>query len=264
MIDQSTLLSFLNMFADERQLEKDYLLNLMLKSISVSNVSNYLEFKGGTALYIMHGLDRFSEDLDFSYIGDADEAAAKIDGLLNQVINNFGLSYSITKQKGNILIRNREAELEGIRSEFFVEGPLFGRNHTRHKIKIDISLRKDRVSKPIAAKFVSKYYDIGTILVYAMPIEEMLAEKLCAIIERNKARDLYDAFFIMKYKGIAPDENLIAKKMEFRSEEFDTKMLVKGTKTINEREWKEELKYLVKELPDLKAVKDFVISKLEN
>ena len=44
--------------------EKDYFQELIL--LGISREAPELVFKGGTALYKMHGLNRFSEDLDFS------------------------------------------------------------------------------------------------------------------------------------------------------------------------------------------------------
>ncbi|EQD54160.1 protein containing DUF1814, partial [mine drainage metagenome] len=116
MIDENSLESHANMFKDERQLEKDYLINLMLKTISLNKVSQNLEFKGGTALYLFHGLDRFSEDLDFDYIGKTDEINNEIDSLIEPVIRDFGLSYKIGKSKGNVLIRDEGNTITGIRS----------------------------------------------------------------------------------------------------------------------------------------------------
>src|SRR3989344_4624152 len=45
--------------------EKDYLQDMMLFSL-YSNLGKELVFKGGTALYKMYKLNRFSEDLDFT------------------------------------------------------------------------------------------------------------------------------------------------------------------------------------------------------
>lgn len=259
MIDESTLLSFAGLFADERQLEKDYLLNLMLKTISINRASSHLEFKGGTALYTLHGLDRFSEDLDFSYLGDAKKIGSEIDKLIGPVIKDFGLSYRIAKNKDNILVRDGAGGIVGVRSELFVEGPLFGKNGVRHKIKVDISARQDTIEKPETARFVSKYYDVGTVLTYSMPLRELLAEKLCAIMERDEARDVYDAYFILRYKDIAYDKEMLVKKLKLRREKFGEKELFGKIMGMKERAWKEELSYLVRELPKLAEVKGFLL-----
>jgi len=256
MIDENTLESFANLFKDNRQLEKDYLLNLMLKVISLNKISQSLELKGGTALYLFHGLDRFSEDLDFSYIGKKKEFA-DLDSLLQPVMHDFGLSYRISKSKGNVVIRD-EKGIAGIRSEFFVEGPLFGKTGRRHKIKLDISTRNDLLMEPEQATLVSKYSDIGAIILYKMPVQEMLAEKLCSIAERSKARDLYDVYFLLKYKGLKYEESIVAKKFEKGGEAFTTEHLLSAIDKVSVNLWKEELQYIVPRLPDLGEVKEFI------
>ena len=49
----------------ERGLLREYLQFLILEIIFSSNISTKLSFLGGTCLRIVHGIKRFSEDLDF-------------------------------------------------------------------------------------------------------------------------------------------------------------------------------------------------------
>ncbi len=264
MIDEGTLKSFSHFFPDERQLEKDYLINLMLKTISINKISTHLEFKGGTALYLFHGLDRFSEDLDFTYIGGDSSAIEDLDSLIKPVIRDFGLSYNIGKNKGNVIIRDDSKRILGVRTEVFIEGPLFNNTGTRHKIKIDISFRNDTIMKPEHARLVSKYNDIGTIIAYKMPVEELLIEKFCAVIERTKARDLYDAYFLLKYKDVLYDSGMLSEKLTKRGEKFDEATLINNVNEVTESAWKEELSYIVNDPPDLKVVKTFVAGKIKH
>ena len=259
MIDEDTLISFSHFFKDARQLEKDYLLNLALKMISLNKVSNDLVFKGGTALYMLYGLDRFSEDLDFTYINRGDKDIGRyIDSLIGQVVKDFSLSYNISKNKGNILIRDENGRVSGIRTELFIEGPLFKKTGVRHKIKIDISTRNDMILKPEAEKFLSKYNDIGIILIYMMQVQEILAEKFCALIERTQARDLYDVYFLLKYKHMTYNEEMVVKKFKKRKKAFNKNLLLQSIEKINEKIWKEELSYIVSSLPKLDEIKSFV------
>ena len=48
------------------QQEKHYIQTIALRSIYAS--TNDLAFKGGTCLWFFHGLNRFSEDLDFTLV----------------------------------------------------------------------------------------------------------------------------------------------------------------------------------------------------
>ncbi len=263
MIDEDTLMSFAHFFSDERQLEKDYLVNLMLKVFSINKISTDTEFKGGTALYMFHGLDRFSEDLDFTYTGKDTGIAGRIDSLLAPVLKDFELSYRISKNKGNVLVKDSNGKVSGTRTELFIEGPLFATTNVRHKIKLDVSFRGDAIMEPEPARMTSKYADIGTILLPKMRIGEMLAEKLSAIVERTKARDLYDAYFMVKFKNTEYDQGLVEEKMRRRGEKFDRNFLERRIKTFKESLWREELSSLLKALPKLAEVKHTLLGVLE-
>lgn len=262
MIDESTLISFRHFFKDDRQLEKDYLINLLLKVISINRFSNCLEFKGGTALYLFHGMDRFSEDLDFTYSCNDARINEDIDAFLAPIISDFGLSYNISKNKGNMVIRDDGGRVSGVRTELFIEGPLFSKTGIRHKVKMDISIRNDLIMKPEAAHMVSRYADVGTILIYKMPVAEMLAEKLCSILERARARDIYDAYFIMRFSGAAYDGAMLAGKLGKRGEGFDKAVLLNRIEGFSEPAWKEELSYIIKDMPDLSYAKQYIISRI--
>src|SRR3989344_4387527 len=55
---------------NKEYIEKDYFQDLLL--FNIYKQTNLLIFKGGTALYKLYDLQRFSEDLDFTLIGDLD------------------------------------------------------------------------------------------------------------------------------------------------------------------------------------------------
>ncbi|EFD92374.1 MAG: hypothetical protein BJBARM5_0891 [Candidatus Parvarchaeum acidophilus ARMAN-5] len=73
MIDENQLLAGLPHFMDVRQLEKSYLQTLLLYEL-YARFEKSLVFKGGTALKFFYGLNRFSEDLDFTYNGGYETA----------------------------------------------------------------------------------------------------------------------------------------------------------------------------------------------
>ncbi len=58
---------------DKRQILREYLQCLMLDGIFASEFAFKLSFLGGTALRIIHGCPRFSEDLDFDNFGLTEE-----------------------------------------------------------------------------------------------------------------------------------------------------------------------------------------------
>ena len=64
------------------------MIEILLEIFSNSKISHLLGFKGGTALYLFHNLDRFSVDLDFDLL-DRDQEQFVFDELL-QILSNFG------------------------------------------------------------------------------------------------------------------------------------------------------------------------------
>ncbi len=268
MIDENELLRHLPNFADERQLEKDYLINLMLKIFSMTELSARALFKGGTAMSLFYGLDRFSEDLDFTYMykeGETEkDALVVIDRGVGRILADYNSNYTVRKSKTGVLGRNADGSMRDVRNEFFIEGPLFSRTGRSHKIKLEVSLRRDVISAPkTAEKLISKYRDIGSMLLYVMGENEILSEKECALIERDKARDLYDMYFLLRYKGVKFDRGMFARKKDLRGEMLSLGTLRSRISKFDGKQWKEELSYLLKQLPEVSEVKKTILKDMD-
>jgi len=91
-----------------------------------------------------------------------------------------------------------------------------------------------------------------------MQEREILAEKIRAIMARNKARDLFDAFALIE-KGTEVDSDLIGEKLKHYSLEFSKKEL---SEAIDKKQnlWAHELKHLLNEAPSFIDVKRKVLS----
>ncbi len=249
MMDDYELMGLAGRFRDARQLERDYLLVLLLHDV-YSVFSNELIFKGGTALKYFYSLNRFSEDADFSYVSseyipDRKRLGEKIDA----VLDSFSIQYQITEREQRA--NKAGNEVVGINYEIRVNGPLNRRSGQLQNIKIDISLRNDVIGKP-ELKYLSPIYpDITTFSVPVMNINEILAEKIAAIIERTKMRDIYDAYYLLVIRKLKYDEKLVAEKMRRRGEEFNMEGLAKKLEAAKSKtKWKSELAYIVDPLPD--------------
>ena len=55
-------------FEDKKNAIKEIIQEIVLSGLSRANFFSKAAFYGGTALRIFYNLDRFSEDLDFSYL----------------------------------------------------------------------------------------------------------------------------------------------------------------------------------------------------
>ena len=230
--------------------EKDYLLDIALLSIS-KHTKNELIFKGGTCLYKFHKLNRFSEDLDFSAVDKIN-----IDNLISHIIldfEKFGIKACIHKKKepyNSILITLR------------LEGPLSSGNPTTFaRIGIDINISSSVELTSDFLKYTPIYPEISEISVLCMNPEEIFAEKIRALMTRNRARDLFDLSFLLK-KNIHAKKGLINKKMKYYNIKFDVKKLITNIKSL-EKKWKNELSGFTSEIPDFNQVSKNAINSLK-
>lgn len=225
------------------QLEKDYLQNLFLMLLS-RNTKDELVFKGGTALQKTYGLDRFSEDLDFTLHKDLN-----VENLLNKIVIDMA----------NLGFETKHDEIKSRRGKNYrlrIKGPLFdGTEKTIATIRIEISLRDDLILKPELKEIIPVYEDLQPYTLLVMNIEEILAEKIRTVLQREKARDVYDLLFLLK-KGIRLNYGLIKNKAGLLGLKFEKKIFIKRIKEIK-RIWKQELSGYINLVPDFdKAIKE--------
>ena len=248
MIDADDLLSYLPHFRRERHLEKDYLQDLLLEEI-YSELSTELIFKGGTALQKVYGLGRFSEDLDFTY-GGADLAAdeKKLSSALARLDEQYPFNLHPARRTGDSVT----VELRNIR------GPLYPTREVTHTIKIDVSLRERAILKPELKYMAPMYRDMKPFSVYVMDIREILAEKARAVLTRLKARDVYDIFFLLKYRDVKFERSLADAKLEGQKIKFSKAEFMRRIDGIGEKLWNEELSETVDPLPQYAEVVSYI------
>ncbi|MFA5745395.1 MAG: nucleotidyl transferase AbiEii/AbiGii toxin family protein [archaeon] len=232
------------------QTETNYIHTAILFAISKLFPEKFI-FKGGTCLMLCYNLNRFSEDLDFTIIepeSDLDDCLTKIKLFLQNY--NVSIDYKIEKK----------GKYEDIYVYFY--GPLYkDTNNTRCKIALDFSNRKDNLlpGTPLAVNHV--YREFPLFYINTLNENEIFAEKVRAIITRNKARDLFDLHFLIK-KGIQADFELINKKLEIYGYKFDLNRFIE---TLNNKKsiWKSELSQLITNVPNFKTVSKEVIEKFK-
>ena len=175
------------------QIEKDYLQHIFLLYF-YKKIKDELVFKGGTALQKTYGLNRFSEDLDFTMKFDMD-----IELVLKTVLTNmniFGCESSTKKKKGDDI---------GDKYVIKIKGPLFdGAEQSHAYIRLDIS-KREKVVLPLKINTITPIYaDLPPYTVPIMAPSEIMAEKIRAILTRNNARDIYDLWFLIQKKTKVP------------------------------------------------------------
>lgn len=188
------------------QQEKHYIQTIILKSL----YSKYnLFFKGGTALMFVYGLNRFSEDLDFTLSSKTSLKSLPED--IKRDLELSGIPSHIKKIKDDDV---------SFSLKIGAEGPLFTREIERCFIRIEISRREKVVLKPDTIFIDPPYADLLPFSLTIMKKDEILAEKIRAIITRERARDVYDAYFLIK-KDTRTTMDLINNKLSYYGKEFD-------------------------------------------
>ncbi|MBI5636243.1 nucleotidyl transferase AbiEii/AbiGii toxin family protein [Candidatus Micrarchaeota archaeon] len=216
------------------QAEKDYFQNMAL-FVLYSRVSKELVFKGGTALAKCYGLNRFSEDLDFT-------ASQWLDftDYVGKGLDEFNLAHSMKEAKASPNSKKFKVK---------IEGPLYKQSEkTLCSLTLDFSLREKVLMEPDSVT-IGLHMDVIPVFdVYVMKKEEIMAEKIRALFSRESARDLYDLVFLIRGGAIA-DKKIVGEKLEFIQTSFDEKKLMNRCRQL-EGIWASELKSLVRTAPD--------------
>lgn len=230
------------------QQEKDY---YQYKILSYLSEEQDLIFKGGTALQKAYGLPRFSEDLDFNSLKT--NVKEKMKKLVNW-LNTMG---------ENTILKNENTSETSYSARLVIEGILFRKNPKGLcGIEIDISFRETTILKPNTIELAPQYSDIRPFLFQVMNLQEITAEKIRAIMTRNKARDLYDLHFLLCKKNVELDWNLVQTKLNLYNlktnpQELEEKM------SAYAKTWKNELKPLLQTTPDFEQTLNEIKTKLE-
>jgi len=206
-------------------LEKDYLLTKLLYLIK--DIKG-IYFKGGTALnkiFLDH--KRLSEDLDFTLTRDLNEVEKEIRIMLKGTIFDK-ITHDKRVEKFVRLIVHYKL--------FHEEGTIF----------LDLNEKADLVSKSEKYKLPHFYKDyIPEYEVTTLAKNEMIAEKMAAAIGRNRPRDHYDLYNIIK-KKLPLDLKLVKKKCEQSGDEFNITKMFNKAKKLHVR-WNEDLVQLLSE-----------------
>jgi predicted nucleotidyltransferase component of viral defense system len=177
----------------EDVVEKDYVLGWLLWGVANDpELSEGWVFKGGTCLkkcYIE--TYRFSEDLDFTVLAGEpvrpDDVAPAIARVLQRVADESGIDFTV--REPSFRSRSSDQSTEG---RIYYRGPRGAPMAARVKLDLTSSevVVRESVMRPIAHPYDDVLPDPAQIRCYSF--EELFAEKLRAMGERSRPRDLYD------------------------------------------------------------------------
>ena len=189
--------------SDEEKLNKtrEFLQILMLKIMFDRGAFDHLAFVGGTALRILYGLRRYSEDLDFSLIK---KEGYKFKDLLHKLayeLKQYNLKVELTSKENNI-VHSSFIKFPGLLNEIGVS-KIKGQKLSI-KLEIDTNPPKGWLSilSPVTESFV---FAVNT-----FDLSSLYATKLHACFFRRftKGRDFYDLVWYLG-KKIEPNYILL-------------------------------------------------------
>lgn len=160
-----------------------------------------LSFIGGTCLRLLHGIDRFSEDLDFDNLGLGRD---KLDKLITGTTEEF--------LRENIEVEVSAKLKEGI-SYHSLRFPrlLFDLKLTtnpREKLMIKIDYSNRWTGQKPETALLAKYGFIEQII--TNPLSQIMVQKLAAYVTRTKTqpRDMFDLVWLYS-RGAQPDKEFM-------------------------------------------------------
>lgn len=174
---------------DTRTVVREYIQHLFLSYLYQQTVSGDIYFKGGTALRIVYGSARFSEDLDFSATTGIIGTVSLLESAVLEALSAMskeGIATEIVEAKqttGGYL-----AIIDCSVSEMTIP------------LKLEISLRKGKkvgTVAMIAGDYVPNY------TLVQMEESLLVGEKIAALLDRKKPRDFYDFYFLLR-KNMLP------------------------------------------------------------
>lgn len=176
---------------------KEIAQEIILYALSKTSFFNHAHFCGGTALRIIHGLNRFSEDLDFTtnaLIPDFQFNEYMDEVLL--ILKQYGLDMKVKKAKDDSFVKARELKEDSDKWTLS-----FPSNKQLKKVLIKLEIDTNPPDGAIEVKANLDFPLLHQVKVGSM--ETLFAGKLHAILSRSfmKGRDWYDFLWYIKKKS---------------------------------------------------------------
>ncbi len=158
-------------------------------------------FKGGTALRLVAGSIRHSEDLDFTTRLSPSDTRSLLESIQRTLNVEFpGLRIKEVKT------------IQGYGARVLTSGPSL--QHPL-SVKLDFSVRESVLDPQVSALQIRLPVP-NIIIVEHLSKTEILAEKIRALIHRKKARDLFDLLYLLQTNTKLPLSFLNAKLLYYK------------------------------------------------
>lgn len=227
MISKDQIQELSQKFAiDEFSVVREYLQILFLSALYEQKESSKIYFKGGTALRLLLNSFRFSEDLDFT-----------------SLISNGEIRKLLAKSIKKINLIVPEVELKQVKTNINSLTGFLRYKTNELKFPLNIHMEFSLREKPLTEKDVvlETLFPVSPYpIIKCLSWEEILAEKIRALMHRAKGRDLFDIWYLLS-KGTEIDWKMVNKKMAFYNKRISLDDLVDKISKFDQKKLKLDL-----------------------
>lgn len=168
---------------------------LMLRTLPLINTESVFAIKGGTAInFFVRDLPRLSVDIDLAYLPVSDRNAA-LEDISKSLMN---ISTKTEKMFPGIKIVHKRLQNSG-----FLKGMVINMGGITVKIEPNLVLRGSifkSETMPLSEE-AQKVFEL-TMEIRTLAVAELYAGKICAALDRQHPRDLFDVNMMLKHEGL--------------------------------------------------------------
>ena len=251
---------------EARVIEKDYVLGWVLHGITRDPVIGpSWVFKGGTCLKKCYfETYRFSEDLDFTVTDPAqlDEGflLERFGMICAQLYDETGIEIPAEMLRFKVW-DNKRGKRAG-EGKLAYRGPIAPRGRDLPRIKLDLTTDETLVLPPAIRPVTHVYSDVPAegMTTRCYCFEEVFGEKIRALGERSRPRDLYDVINLFRNGEVgvaaAVIRDVVRQKCAFKSVSFPTLEVLATFRDELVGEWDNMLGHQLPALPPVESFWD--------
>lgn len=176
-----------------RGILREYVQIIILKQVYNTDIGKKLYFTGGTYLRLLHNLKRFSEDLDFNTNNMLKEDFEKLLKIVSVELGRIGLNSEISfSHWGDILVC--KLLFPDIERAYNAVSAYSKKHGIIIKVETNNSKRDMEANTKLISGFGQMYPCVCT------PEGVLFADKIDALVKKNRARHIYDIIFMLSNK----------------------------------------------------------------
>ncbi len=232
----------------ERNMLREYLQYIVLDTIYQSVIAHKLVFLGETAVRIVHGSKRFSEDLDFDNLGvSAGEFELLADEIEARLANE---GFNVELERKIKLSNFLKIKFPGLYYQYGLSG------HGNEKLLIKCDAEPQNYSYEAKLSLLNKFAVFTQIK--TVPIDLLVAQKITAFLERSrtKGRDIYDIVYLYNL-GAKADLGYLDFKLKINCVQALKTVLLDKIRSVYIAEISNELKPFLFNPQDIKYIELF-------